>query len=218
MAARTSEGAAGASRPRVPVAVVAIGFGLVLAVALALPVTPISKRSTPPNLAANGSFEEPVVGAGQFEARSTGESIAGWRVVGARGTVGVVSTAFVQNGLHFDAKDGNQWLDLTGSSNTATGVAQTFQTEPGHEYRLSFAVGNVVDPGGLFGLVSAVDVFVNGRQVLVATNAAVGKGQVWKTFAMPVRPRSSSTTVAFLNGDPNSDNSNGLDAVELVER
>ena len=112
-----------------------------------------------------------------------------------------------------------QWLDLTGSSNTATGVAQTIRAQqPGATYRLSFAVGNVVDPGGLFGVTSTVDVLVNGNRVLAATNSGGGMTQAWKTFTLPVDPKSDLTTIEFLNGDPGTDNSNGLDAVELVER
>ncbi len=83
---------------------------------------------------------------------------------------------------------------------------------------MRFSVGNVLDPGGLFGLASAVELFVNGRRVLVATNSSSGAGQVWKTFTVPLHPRSNTTTVAFVNADPDTDNSNGLDAVELTER
>ena len=49
------------------------------------------------------------------------------------------------------------------------------------------------------------------------TRSHGGKVQVWENFGLTVRAKSSSTTVEFLNGDPPSDSSNGLDAV-VMER
>lgn len=205
-------------RARVPISIVAIGLGLAFAAALALPSTTTTNGSESPNLLANGSFEQPLVDTGGSAAFSTGATAAGWRVVGARGTVGVVSTSFVQNGIRFVAKAGDQWLDLTGSSNSPTGVTQTVETTPGASYALSFALGNVVDSGGLFGNSSTVDVLIDGKNVLEATNRGGGRVQGWKSFTVPVTASSDSTTIEFRNRDPGDDNSNGLDAVALVKR
>ncbi len=176
------------------------------------------RTSEPSNLLTNGSFEQPLVSSSSYAAVSTGATIAGWRVVGAHGSVGVVGTQFAQNGIRFVAKAGDQWLDLTGSSNSRTGVAQTVKTTPGASYELSFAVGNVIDPGGLFGRDSTVDVLIDGNRLLAARNGGGGRTQSWKSFTVPVQATSASTTIEFLNQDPGDDNSNGLDAVALVKR
>ncbi len=77
--------------------------------------------------------------------------------------VGVVSGTFVQNGFSFPAQNGVQLLDLTGlNSNAAEGVQQVIATTIGTTYKLSFYVGNIVDPGGIFGTTSTVNVQLNG--------------------------------------------------------
>ena len=55
-----------------------------------------------------------------------------------------------------EPETGKQWLDLTGLSNSATGVAQTVKAVPDATYKLSFALGNVVDAGGTFGKSSTI--------------------------------------------------------------
>jgi len=191
-------------------------FALALG-ALALPSAATSSRSDSPNLIRNGGFEQPVVGTGGYKLVPSGQSFAGWKVVGATGNVGPISGAFSQNGIAFTAKAGKQWLDLTGLSNSVTGVAKTVKTKPGASYRLSFAVGNVVDSGGIFGTISTVNVLVNGHNVLAATNRTGGHEQAWKTFTVTVKATSASTTISFMNGDPSTDNDNGLDAVSLTK-
>jgi hypothetical protein len=139
----------------------------------------------------NAGFEQPVVSAGSYQVFATGAKFAGWNVVGASGNVAVVSDTFTQNGFSFPAKFGKQWLDLTGVSNTATGVAQTLALSHGESYTVTFWVGNVYDPGGIFGTTSTVDVLVNGTQVLAATNskgkrgAAAGVGEVQHDVRVP---------------------------------
>ncbi len=190
-----------------------------LIVAGLIPATGTSYATTRSgNIATNGGFELPVVATGSYQVFSVGQHFSGWRVVGAPGNVAVISGVYRASGLTFLAKSGKQWLDLTGdASNTRTGVAQTMRTVRGSNYRITFSVGNVYDPGGIFGVTSTVKVQVNGVKVLTATNARHGgKVQVWENFALTVRAKSSSTTVEFLNGDPPSDNSNGLDAVAMA--
>jgi hypothetical protein len=171
------------------------------------------------NLIKGGNFEKPVVPPGGSMTFSTGQTFGHWTVVGAPGAVSVVSGTFTQNGIAFPAKKGKQWVDLTGfNSNSATGVAQTVATTPGVAYTLSFYVGNVVDPNGVFGTTSTVNVLVDGGQVFTATNS-MGQGQskqVWQKFTTTIMATSTQTTIAFINGDPSSDFTNGLDAVKLV--
>ncbi len=170
------------------------------------------------NLIVNGSFENPSVAASTYRLWSTGQSLPGWRVVGAKGNVAIVEGTFGQNGFRFPAGAGKQWLDLTGVSNTPTGVEQTVKTSIGHTYTLRFLVGNVVDPGGIFGVKSTVDVLVNGARVFVAANSA-GSGTkilTWKPYTVTITARFGETPISFLNGDPSNDTSNGLDGVSLT--
>jgi hypothetical protein len=130
-------------------------------------------------LLTNGDFETPIVpvrGFTLFTPPST--SITGWTVVGNPGTVAIVSGTFTQfdNGIDFSfrAQSGGQWLDLTGISNTpGEGVSQTVTTIPDHAYRVSFFVGNVSDPGGIFGTTSTVNVQVDGSTIFTAKNSMV---------------------------------------------
>jgi Protein of unknown function (DUF642) len=170
------------------------------------------------NLVKNGSFEAPAVPAGGFKLFSTGQSFSGWRVVGAKGNVGIVSGKYQGAGITFNTEAGKQWMDLTGlESNMPTGVAQTFATTRGTEYHLTFWVGNVYDPGGIFGVSSTIKVYVNGVRKLTATNSLhpASHRQAWKEFALTIKATSGRTTISFINADPRTDNSNGLDAVRL---
>ena len=171
------------------------------------------------NLVLDPGFETPVVPVGGFTTFNTGTALGSWTVVGAAGNVAPVSGTFQQNGFSFVAQEGAQWLDLTGlNSNSATGVQQTIATTPGTSYDLSFWVGNVVNTGGIFGTTSTVNVLVNGSQVFSANNSGgVGSSsQTWQQFTTSFVAGGASTNLAFLNGDPGTDNDNGLDGVNLV--
>jgi hypothetical protein len=169
------------------------------------------------NLVKDPSFEKPVTAPGGFLVFSTGQTFSKWTVVGASGSIGIVSGTFTQNGYTFPAGCGHQWLDLTGLSQSATGLAQTIATVSGHSYTLKFSVGNVSNPGGIFGTTSTVKVSINGAAFLTATNSQ-GHGQtkqVWKAFQKAFTAHSTSTTITFLNGDPSTDTNNGLDCISL---
>lgn len=93
------------------------------------------------------------------------------------------------------------------------GVKQTIATTPGATYDLSYFVGNVVNPGGIWGTTSTVNVWVNGALIQTATNIGGGTTLTWEQFSTSFVASSSSTVIEFLNGDPPTDNSNGLDNV-----
>ncbi|MGO9684653.1 MAG: DUF642 domain-containing protein [Beijerinckiaceae bacterium] len=175
------------------------------------------------NLIVDGSFEDPTVPSGSYTLFSTGETFGTgnpWSVVGpSGGDVGIVYTNFVQNGISFPAEGGNQWIDLTGVTNSpAEGVQQTVATNSGQQYTLSFYVGNVYNVGGIFGTTSTVDVDLNGTQVLAAENSCTSctSTLTWELFTYTFTATSASTTIAFLNGDPSNDTSNGLDNISLT--
>jgi Protein of unknown function (DUF642) len=170
------------------------------------------------NLIRNCSFERPVVTPGTYRLFFTGQTFSHWKVVGQSGSLTLVSGTFTQEKFTFPAKAGVQWLDLTGNSQTPTGVAQTVATTPGGAYTLTFYVGNIYDPHGVFGVRSTVSVWVDGQQVYTATNSR-GKGKksmIWQRFITTIVATSSTTTIAFINGDPSNDTANGLDKISLV--
>jgi Protein of unknown function (DUF642) len=171
------------------------------------------------NLIKNGSFERPIVPYAGYEIFSTGETFLDWKVVGAAGNAAVVSGAYTEPHFTFPAEVGAQFLDLTGTTNSATGVAQTVSTISGAAYTtLTFWIGNLYDPSGVDGVSSTVNVWVDGQQVYTATNSR-GKGRTavnWQQFATTIVATSSQTTIAFINGDPLSDNANCLDGIAMV--
>src|SRR5271163_1001591 len=169
----------------------------------------------------NGSFESPVVPVGGFTNFASGSTlIPGWTVIGAAGGVSIVSGTFTQNGILFPAEDGAQWLDLTGDgTNSNEGVEQTFATTSGAQYTVSFWVGNVYNPNGIFGTTSTVDLLLggtSGTSLLTATNSNMTTGtQTWEEFSTTFIASGSTTTLDFMNADPSSDNSNGLDNISV---
>lgn len=168
------------------------------------------------NLINNPSFEMPVAPARGFLNFANGSTgIAGWTVVGNE--VSIVSGTYSAECCIFPAQDGIQWLDLTGNgSNAIEGVRQTVATTVGDVYTLSFWVGNTFDPGGAFGSASTVNVLVGGVTIGSAVNRSSTTGtQVWQQFTFSFTATSSATTLAFMNGDPATDNENGLDNIVL---
>jgi hypothetical protein len=171
------------------------------------------------NLIVNGSFEDPVVAVGgstSFTAASPTPPL-GWSVVGP-GSLAIVSGSFTQFGFSFPAQDGVQWLDLTGiSSNQPIGVQQVVATAPGTVYDLSFWVGNVIDfvrPSPT----STVNLFIDGTLALAATNSGGGTTLAWQEFTRSFTATGATTTLRFVNGDPSTDENNGLENIVLTAR
>jgi hypothetical protein len=168
------------------------------------------------DLIMNGSFETPTVPVGGFLNFFSGStSITGWTVVGPE--VSIVSKNYAAGCCTFPAEDRHQWLDLTGDiSNQVEGVKQTVATTPGTQYTLSYWVGNVFDhnPRNPFGTQSSVKVFVNGTLIDTATNTTDSTTLSWENFTDSFTA-TGPTTIEFLNNDPITDNSNGLDNVTL---
>jgi hypothetical protein len=183
----------------------------------------------------NGDFETPVVPSANFTLFGTGStSIPGWTVVGATGgNVAIVSGAFTEaegsTTFIFPAQNGSQSLDLTGLTNILNeGVSQSFDTIAGHQYSVSFWVGNLNDPGGGFGTTSTVIVQANGSTIDTATNSSSNpfvrcgvemscQTLLYEQFTTTFTASSALTMLAFLNGDPSTDNSNALDNITITD-
>jgi hypothetical protein len=172
------------------------------------------------NLIANGSFETPVVPNASFTNFTVGTAtLTNWTVFGPAGlNVSIVNTNFSQNGVTFNAEDGNQWLDLTGdASNSTEGVSQAVTTIIGDRYQLSYFIGNTTG-GGVFGTTSTVNVSVNGVPTFSDTNSNASPSNLnWEQFTHTFIATETSTILAFQNADPSNDNSNGLDNAVLTD-
>ena len=172
------------------------------------------------NLIQNGSFEKPVAPYRSYRTFSTGQTFSHWQVIGDPGNVAVANgTVTIPPVYTYPAQAGAQHLDLTGETNTATGVAQTVATTPNTAYTLTFYVGNLYDPKGPNNSVSStVNVLVDGQQVFQATNSRgkVRTALTWQKFTTTIVATSSQITIAFVNGDPPNDAINCLDAIRLV--
>ena len=172
------------------------------------------------NLLTNGSFETPIVQVGGFTNFVVGSgALTGWTVFGPTGqAVSIVSGSFSQNGVSFPAQDGAQWVDLTGFNNNSTeGVSQSVATTVGHQYQLSYFIGNTTG-GGIFGSTSTVDVLLNGAVAFTDTNSTSSPStQNWGQFTHTFTASGAATIIGFRNADPGSDNDNGLDNVVLLD-
>lgn len=170
------------------------------------------------SLITNGSFEKPAVASGSYQTFSAGQTFNGWTVSGVSGNVAVIGKNFTYGGFDIEAGCSKQLLDLTGTSNSVTGVEQTVDTTPNASYTLSFKVGNTYEASSDLGTSSTVLVYVNNEQLLKATNKK-GNGKtrvVWKAFSKAFVAKSATTTINFVNGDPSTDTANGLDCIKLV--
>jgi hypothetical protein len=165
----------------------------------------------------NGGFEVPTVATGNLTRYSAGAKIGAWKVVGA-GNVDVLSETFEYGGYTFKPQRGKQHVDLTGNSQSVTGVEQTVATTAGHTYTLTFWVGNVVDSASGLGVSSTVNVLVDGKQFYKAINSKMATTSVpsWQRFIRKITATSTATTIAFMNGDPSNDTYNGLDTISLT--
>jgi hypothetical protein len=180
--------------------------------------TPAASGCDGTSMLVDCSFESPVVAVGGYQLFAVGAEFAGWTVIGAPGNVAPLSEAFTSAGFVWSAHDGHQTLDLTGLSNTATGVSQAVATAAGVKYNVSFWIGNVVDPGGSYGKQTSVNVLVDRVQIDAATNSdgAGLKSPAYKEFTVSFTATSSSTTIAFVNADPATDNSSIIDDITMT--
>jgi hypothetical protein len=201
---------------------------LLLTTSIALATLVYLSTSASATIVFQNGFESPVVNhtgpsgsSGGYDNYGTGSSIGPWTVVGPIGAtdaVSVVTTNFTQNGISFPAQSGNQWADLAGqNANGNEGVATTITGLLGKTYSVSFWVGNVVDPAGVFGTSTTVNLLVNGSPVLAAvnTNGAGQNTQVWQQFTYQSAASVDSITFTFLSGDLRSDFSSGFDNVVI---
>ena len=169
------------------------------------------------NLIQNGSFETPLVpisGASTFGAGSS--AITGWTVVGF--DVAVISGTFAQSGIAFQAKDGVQWADLSGtaSNSKSNGLTQQVATTAGSVYELNFNVGSATDNSLFFA--ATADLSINGGARTPYANPTAPTNMLdWKPFTVQFTATSAHTNITFFNGSEGTNFSTGLDNVSLTQ-
>jgi hypothetical protein len=166
----------------------------------------------------SNGFESPTVPVGGFFIYAPGATFGPWTAVGIAAS-SVISGSFTQSGITFLAQEGNQWADLAGSnSNSTEGFGTSISTVVGQFYDVSFWVGNVINPGGFFGISTTVNAFVNGLPAFTAVNTSGnGTTQTWQHYNFQTLATSATTTFSFINADPFSDYLSGLDNVQIIE-
>jgi hypothetical protein len=169
----------------------------------------------PPLYWENGNFDIPAPVTGGFAIVDTAQRYGEWRVVGAPGNVSWVNGAYTHNGFSFagDLSPTDNWVNLAAISRTATGIMHgPVPTTVGSSYTLTFAVGNLVDPTGIYGTSSTVLVYENAKLIATATNSDGGgtKTENWKSFSVTFAADAPYTEIAFINGDPPNDMNCGI--------
>ena len=169
-------------------------------------------------------FNTDIVAPGSIMLMDNSMRLGAWRTVGQRGNVAFVSGSYAHHGFSFPSQYPGQetkanWLNLAGISQSKTGVAhRPVPTTVGAAYSLSFYVGNVYDPNGVYGTTSTVAVYANKMFLGNFTNSD-GQGsttQNWKQFSLTFTADAPYTAIAFINGDPPGDLDCGLDSVILA--
>ncbi len=173
----------------------------------------------------NGDFLIPAPKSGTFALVDTGERYGVWRVVGEPGTVSWVSGTYRHRGFSFPAAgstpalQAEPWVNLAGISMSATGIMHApVPTTVGQPYTLTFYVGNLVNPGGYYGVSSTVNVYQNAALIGTATNGD-GQGTMiesWKPFSITFTATAAYTTIAFINADPAGDMNCGVSNTDFA--
>jgi choice-of-anchor C domain-containing protein len=160
----------------------------------------------PGSLLTNGSFETtttPVSGVLTVDAGDS-TTIQGWTVVtpsaygGTGGSVDVISNSY------WNAEDGNNSIDLAGTTGVPGGIYQDVTTTKGYQYVLSYwsAVNGDESPG----IVHTIDVVFDGAVVGTTQAAGMGRPLYWVEHSITVTATSTTSHIEFddvTSGDVN---------------
>jgi len=175
------------------------------------------------NIITDGSFENNPAETGGYSHFAGNTSFDGgyWHVTG---TDILVVDANYRAGqsppLVFNAQDGNNSLDLTGTGNSGPGdgVYQDITTVIGQTYILSFYAGHATTTGSdgqFYGPTATTRVSIGGGSVREFVNSAtVANGIAWQNFSESFTATEAITRIAFLNGAGNE--YLGLDNVAVM--
>ncbi|MFI2368201.1 choice-of-anchor C family protein [Streptomyces sp. NPDC018833] len=140
----------------------------------------------------NGSFETPAAPPNFFASFFAGQTMGLWRV--ESGSVDLVDDGF------WEAAEGSQSVDLNGG--TAGTVSQTFTTEPGTKYTVTYSLAG--NPGGA-PTVKTGEARIDGQNFQDFTFNTAGKtfadmGYVTRQFTFVATDTSTKLTFASTSG------------------
>ncbi len=172
------------------------------------------------DLIADGGFENPSLSSGGLKDYTGGEVIgSAWTVLG--NDVLLIQTQYGEpgNGIaSFNAEEGSNSLDITGSGNTGStdGVTQSVATTIGTTYQLSFYVGRAEGTNSYYAAPATIDLSIDGGSSVAYTNSNITAGHVnWEQFTTTFVATGTSTSITFRNGTPSPTAFAGLDNVDL---
>jgi len=150
----------------------------------------------PGNLIENGSFEMPDIGGTYMEMTAAGGNVPGWEIAGdstSQGGVTMINGWFGVVGSH-----GDQVLSLQSNSfgeDVAGTISQTFETEIGKQYELSFDYNTIDDasPGQV--AIIAYDLGVASQAA--AFNTGPYTVSPWATERYVFTATATNTTLTF---------------------
>jgi choice-of-anchor C domain-containing protein len=183
-----------------------------------------SAQATPVNLITNGSFEDTTPPPSSYTTVLAGDSttIPGWTVVtpplyGPTGGSVDITAATYNN---WGAEDGNDSIDLGGTSSEAGGLYQDVTTTPGVEYSLSYwtAVNGDQTPGVSHTMRVLAGPPGAGTQVASIVALSAGAPLQWVQQTNLITATSSTTRIEFDDNTPGDTNQGpALDNVSLTE-
>ncbi len=166
------------------------------------------------NLVSNGSFETgtgaPANGLSRAVGAGNPTDIAAWLVTSAGGNIEWEGQGY--SGLTTPV--GARFLDLTGNPDVfprAT-ISQTFATDIGSTYRLTFIVG-VDNDVASFGGPVGVTVGINGQTTSFSNVNPTGAGNLWTSETLDFTATGPATSLSFLGIQ--GTNYIGLDNVDV---
>jgi hypothetical protein len=172
------------------------------------------------NILINGGFERPDISGDSrvFSAGSAG--IPGW-VVGdiPPETMSIIKDTFVDGNLTFLPQAGTQSLNLTGDfPGEAATITQDVTLQVGHQYELSFWIGNQDNSVTNYTLDSEAGLFLNGNLISFYTNSDNTHHALnWKQFTYDFTATVSDNSIEFQNLTLSFDHYIGLDSVDLED-
>ncbi len=178
---------------------------LLCAAALSIGLVPLTPAWANGNLLVNGSFEQPT-GTGYAIVMGGSHQITGWTTVNN-------GVEWFNAGGYGGAADGQMIVDLANYTYTGGGIEQSFATEVGKSYDLSFSLGSQAGAGR--DGTAHFDVSVAGSQYGYDISNPLGT-IVWTVKQLSFVAQAGITTLRFANTQSPYLHFANVDAVSVV--
>jgi len=165
---------------------------------------------------ANGGFDDKSFSGEYLELKAGNEMLSPWKIT--KESIDIIGT-------HWKSDQGNQSLDLVGSSNSTLGeISQTFDTTPNKKYLVKFKMsGNPV--GGE--AVKVIDVSVKNSDIdllhyeyNILENKTTKEDMKWREHSFTFTAQGTSATLVFTGSAKSGARTNfgpALDSVSVTE-